>query len=161
MVSDQTILDTISRAKIIAGGIHRTLPPNSVQLDDLVQVGMLGLLGAAKTFNNDVGTPFVNYAQFRIRGAIKDFLRTSIPGYSRWSGRFATTVSLTSSTDEQQDVHYASRQLALAQTQQLRKILNEALSKLSVRERRAVVLYWDVGWTQKEIAFGKVGKQQI
>jgi RNA polymerase sigma factor for flagellar operon FliA len=51
-----------------------TLPP-SVELDDVIQSGMMGLLDAAKRYQNSFGAQFETYAVQRIRGAMLDGLR--------------------------------------------------------------------------------------
>ena len=51
--------------------------PGSVQLDDLTQVGLLGLLSASKTFNPAKGAKFETWAGTRIRGAMLDEVRGS------------------------------------------------------------------------------------
>ena len=49
--------------------------PSSVQVDDLVQNGMLGLLDAINRFEAGMGAQFETYAAQRIRGAMLDGLR--------------------------------------------------------------------------------------
>ncbi|OXY83805.1 RNA polymerase sigma factor FliA [Oceanimonas doudoroffii] len=49
--------------------------PDSVQLDDLVQSGMVGLLEAAKSFDASKGASFETFAGIRIRGAMLDEIR--------------------------------------------------------------------------------------
>lgn len=49
--------------------------PASVQVDDLIQAGMLGLLEAASNFDSSQGASFETYAGIRIRGAMLDELR--------------------------------------------------------------------------------------
>jgi RNA polymerase sigma factor for flagellar operon FliA len=49
--------------------------PQSVQLDDLIQAGMLGLLEAAKHYNSSKGASFETYAGIRIRGHMLDEVR--------------------------------------------------------------------------------------
>jgi len=49
--------------------------PSSVQLDDLVQNGLLGLLDAIERFEEGFGAQFETYATQRIRGAMLDGLR--------------------------------------------------------------------------------------
>lgn len=44
-------------------------------LDDLVQVGLLGLLRAAELYAPETGTPFDAYARPHVRGAILHYLR--------------------------------------------------------------------------------------
>jgi RNA polymerase sigma factor for flagellar operon FliA len=49
--------------------------PASVQVDDLIQAGLLGLLDAARNFDDTQGAQFETYAIQRIRGSILDELR--------------------------------------------------------------------------------------
>ncbi|WP_028117901.1 RNA polymerase sigma factor FliA [Ferrimonas senticii] len=49
--------------------------PASVQLDDLLQAGMLGLLEAAGNFDASKGASFETFAGIRIRGAMLDEIR--------------------------------------------------------------------------------------
>ena len=49
--------------------------PASVQVDDLMQAGMLGLLDALGHFDENQGAQFETYATQRIRGAMLDELR--------------------------------------------------------------------------------------
>ncbi|MBV6416132.1 MAG: RNA polymerase sigma factor FliA [Steroidobacteraceae bacterium] len=60
--------------KRIAYHLVGRLPP-SVEVDDLIQAGMLGLLEAAGNFVADRGASFETYAGIRIRGAMLDALR--------------------------------------------------------------------------------------
>lgn len=48
-----------------------------VEIDDLLQVGYLGLLDAAKRYAPQPGVTFAAYAAIRIRGAIVDYLRSA------------------------------------------------------------------------------------
>ncbi len=49
--------------------------PASVQVDDLIQAGMIGLLEAAQKYDDSKGASFETYAGIRIRGAIVDEMR--------------------------------------------------------------------------------------
>ena len=51
--------------------------PASVELDDLIQVGMIGLLDASKRYEDNRGAQFETFASQRIRGAMLDELRAS------------------------------------------------------------------------------------
>ena len=51
--------------------------PDSVQVDDLIQSGMLGLLEAIKHYDATQGASFETYAGIRIRGAMLDEVRRS------------------------------------------------------------------------------------
>ncbi|SET00903.1 RNA polymerase sigma factor FliA [Thorsellia anophelis] len=50
--------------------------PASVQLDDLIQAGAIGLLDALDKFDASLGTAFSTYAVQRIRGSMLDELRS-------------------------------------------------------------------------------------
>ncbi len=60
--------------KRIAYHLAGRLPP-SVEVDDLIQAGMLGLLEAAANYTANRGASFETYAGIRIRGAMIDALR--------------------------------------------------------------------------------------
>lgn len=49
--------------------------PSSVQVEDLIQAGMIGLLEAAQKYDASKGASFETYAGIRIRGAIVDEMR--------------------------------------------------------------------------------------
>ncbi len=49
--------------------------PASVQVDDLIQSGMIGLIEAAKNFDGSKGASFETFAGIRIRGAMLDEMR--------------------------------------------------------------------------------------
>lgn len=49
--------------------------PSSVQLDDLIQAGVIGLLEAARNYDAGKGASFETYAGIRIRGAMIDEVR--------------------------------------------------------------------------------------
>ncbi len=50
--------------------------PASIELDDLIQAGMVGLLEALGRFDASQGATFATFASQRIRGAMMDELRT-------------------------------------------------------------------------------------
>jgi RNA polymerase sigma factor for flagellar operon FliA len=69
------ILKYFGLVKSIASRMARRYPAN-VELDDLVNVGTLGLIDAVDRFDASRGVPFKPYAEMRIRGAIVDWLRS-------------------------------------------------------------------------------------
>ena len=71
---DKLFEDNVPLVKIIAHHISVRLPPDKC-VDDLIQVGMIGLLEAARTYEPNQGAEFKSYASIRIRGAILDELR--------------------------------------------------------------------------------------
>jgi RNA polymerase sigma factor for flagellar operon FliA len=72
--ADELIMQHAELVKRIAYHLAGRLPP-SVEVDDLVQAGMLGLLEAASNYAANRGASFETYAGIRIRGAMIDALR--------------------------------------------------------------------------------------
>ncbi|PCS22003.1 RNA polymerase sigma factor FliA [Candidatus Enterovibrio escicola] len=60
--------------KRIAHHLVAKLPPN-VQVQDLIQAGMIGLLEAQKNYKPSKGASFETYAGIRIRGSMLDDIR--------------------------------------------------------------------------------------
>ncbi|RME34722.1 MAG: RNA polymerase sigma factor FliA [Gammaproteobacteria bacterium] len=60
--------------KRIAYHLMTRLPP-CVQVDDLIQAGMIGLLEAARNYDAGQGASFETYAGIRIRGSMLDEIR--------------------------------------------------------------------------------------
>ena len=71
---EELILSHMEDVKQVARSILRRLP-GSVQLDDLIQAGSIGLLDAARRFGPGHKLAFRQYARIRISGAIFDSLR--------------------------------------------------------------------------------------
>ena len=61
--------------KYVANRIAMRLPPH-IEMDDLVSVGVLGLIDAITKYDPTRGAKFKTYAEFRVRGAILDELRS-------------------------------------------------------------------------------------
>lgn len=71
---EQLILQYHPLVRAIATRMVRNFPQN-VDVDDLINEGMLGLIDALDRFDSSRGVPFKAYAEIRIRGAIVDQLR--------------------------------------------------------------------------------------
>ncbi|MCS5708593.1 RNA polymerase sigma factor FliA [Candidatus Berkiella cookevillensis] len=63
-----------SLVKKIAHHLLARLPQN-IQVDDLIQAGMIGLIEAARNYDHTKGAAFTTYAGIRIRGAMLDEIR--------------------------------------------------------------------------------------
>lgn len=74
MTRNELILSHLWLCDVIAKKMIAKLPA-SIELDDLVQEGMLGLIDAAAKFDPTRDNLFKTYAEYRILGAIKDHLR--------------------------------------------------------------------------------------
>lgn len=72
---EQLLVEHLPTVRFIARRIHERLPQH-VELDDLVSAGMVGLIDAFSKFDHGKKVQFKSYAQFRVRGAILDSLRT-------------------------------------------------------------------------------------
>ena len=68
-------MEHLPTVRYLARRIHERLPQH-VELDDLVSAGVVGLIDAFSKFDHRKKVQFKSYAQFRIRGAILDSLRT-------------------------------------------------------------------------------------
>jgi RNA polymerase sigma factor for flagellar operon FliA len=72
---DQLLMEHLPTVRYLARRIHERLPQH-VELDDLISAGVVGLIDAFSKFDHSKKVQFKSYAQFRIRGAILDSLRT-------------------------------------------------------------------------------------
>ncbi len=72
---DRLLVEHLPTVRFIARRIHERLPQH-VEIDDLVSAGIVGLIDAFAKFDRNKQVQFKSYAQFRIRGAILDSLRT-------------------------------------------------------------------------------------
>jgi RNA polymerase sigma factor for flagellar operon FliA len=72
---DRLLLEHLPTVRYLARRIHERLPQH-VELDDLISAGVVGLIDAFSKFDHGKKVQFKSYAQFRIRGAILDSLRT-------------------------------------------------------------------------------------
>ncbi len=71
---EQQIVNYLPLVKYIAMRILNRLPSH-VELDDLINYGIIGLMDAVDKFDKSRGVKFKTYAELRIRGAILDGLR--------------------------------------------------------------------------------------
>lgn len=74
--SEDLLLKHAPLVKRIAYHLHGRLPDH-VQVDDLIQAGMIGLIDAWRNFDAGKGASFETYAGIRIRGAMIDEVRTN------------------------------------------------------------------------------------
>ena len=72
---ERLLLEHLPIVRFLARRIHERLP-HHVDVEDLVSAGVVGLMDAFSKFDPAKKVQFRSYAQFRIRGAILDSLRT-------------------------------------------------------------------------------------
>ena len=68
------LVDYLPLVKYIAGRLAIGLP-RSVEMDDLINAGVIGLIEAYSNFEASKGVKFETYASLRVRGSILDELR--------------------------------------------------------------------------------------
>jgi len=85
---NELVMQELSQVYYIASRIRERLPQH-VELEDLVNAGVIGLMEASRSFDSSKNAQFKTFAKFRIRGAILDNLRESDWGsrYLRKRGR--------------------------------------------------------------------------
>jgi RNA polymerase sigma factor for flagellar operon FliA len=70
------VMQELSQVYYIAARIRERLPQH-IELEDLVNAGVIGLLEASSSYDSTKNPNFSGFAKFRIRGAIMDSLRES------------------------------------------------------------------------------------
>jgi RNA polymerase sigma factor for flagellar operon FliA len=73
-IGPDLVRDHAELVRRIAHHLAARLPP-SVEVEDLIQAGMIGLIEAARQYSGDQGASFETFASFRIRGSMIDELR--------------------------------------------------------------------------------------
>lgn len=78
------ILAHLPRVRWIARGIRERLP-QAIALEDLVSIGVLGLIAAIDRFDASQNVKLTTYADYRIRGSILDSVRGAdgVPAHKR------------------------------------------------------------------------------
>lgn len=72
---ERLILEHLPLVSLLARRIYERMPPN-ICLDDLVSVGTIGLIAAIDSFDPTMGVKIKTYADYKIRGAILDSIRS-------------------------------------------------------------------------------------
>jgi RNA polymerase sigma factor for flagellar operon FliA len=89
------ILGCLPMVESIARRMYGALPPNSrVELNDLSQSGLLGLVNAGRGYDTASTVPFRVYARYRIEGEMLDSLRRNDPAprrLRRWQKQVSAT----------------------------------------------------------------------
>jgi RNA polymerase sigma factor for flagellar operon FliA len=71
---EQLIMDHLAQVNWIATRIHEKLPGNT-NLEDLISIGIIGLINAIDNFDPTLNVKLKTYAEYKIRGAILDSVR--------------------------------------------------------------------------------------
>ena len=89
---NQLIHDNTNLVKKISWHLHGRVSA-VIEIEDIIQIGMLGLISAAQNYTPQNDASFASYASIRIRGEILDFLRKS-------SNLDRTTISIKKSSEK-------------------------------------------------------------
>ena len=71
---DKLVMEHVSLVKTLAQRLAQRLP-SQVEMNDLISVGVLGLIDAASRYRPSLGVPFDAFARRRVQGAMLDALR--------------------------------------------------------------------------------------
>lgn len=136
-----SILDYIPLVRTIAYKMSRKMPP-SIEEDDLVSSGMIGLINAANRFDPTKGTSFKTYAWGRIEGAMLDELRSL-----DWVPRLVR--SRKTEPYSYKDIPPKDKLIDLDKLVEHKQIF-DAVKSLSEKEKRVIFLYYYEDMTMKE-----------
>ena len=112
--------------------------PRHVDRDELARAGALGLVEAAKRYDEARGVPFNRFAAQRIRGAIIDGVRAA-----DWAPRSVRALARRLDQVEQNLASQLGRVPSVAETAAALEISREELDRLRDRLFRSVVLAFD------------------
>lgn len=112
--------------------------PRHVDREELARAGALGLVEAAKRYDEARGVPFNRFAAQRIRGAIIDGVRAS-----DWAPRSVRALARRLDTVEQNLATRLGRVPSLSETAQELGVSREELDQMRDRLFRSVVLAFD------------------
>ncbi|MBZ0265173.1 hypothetical protein K8I28_10930, partial [bacterium] len=74
LVKDELVIRFIPLVEQVAGRLRMGLP-NFVNMDELVNSGVIGLISAIENYDRERANKFETYAVTRIRGSVLDGLR--------------------------------------------------------------------------------------
>ncbi len=72
--AEQLLEEYLPMIRYHAGQLIRRVP-NTIEMDDLIDSGVLGLLDAAQRFDSSRDVQFKTFAGYRVRGAMIDYIR--------------------------------------------------------------------------------------
>jgi RNA polymerase sigma factor FliA len=159
--------------KSLASRMHSRLP-QCVDLDDLVQAGIIGLWDAIQKFDSNKQVPFPLYAKFRIRGEMLDSLRRldtltraarqarkqcdaqeCSEAYCHLTADSRTKVLRRNGDSDDTTIEFVAGPEASPEMEyeakKLKQILAEAATHLPERYRQVISLYYESDLTMKEV----------
>src|SRR3989338_2455710 len=161
-VRDELIAQHMPYAASIASRVYQSLS-TVVEYDEVLCSARLGLLEAAKRYDEAVGVDFKTFAYYRIKGAIYDGLRKAgwIPRtlYAKLKFEEAANdylqyiyiISLDSSDDMDVEDKDAPDLEKNAEFRQIRLHMREAINSLPPIEKKLVKMYYFQNKTLEEV----------
>jgi RNA polymerase sigma factor for flagellar operon FliA len=134
-------MQELSQVYYIASRIRERLPAH-IDLEDLVNAGVIGLLEASRNFDSSKNAQFKVFAKFRIRGAILDSLRESDWGSRSLRRRGREIQDATARLEAKLGRHPVESEVAQEmqlEPEYLRKIVQQ-IDGLSLAGQQAAVL---------------------
>ncbi|MFN8053584.1 MAG: FliA/WhiG family RNA polymerase sigma factor [Acidimicrobiales bacterium] len=112
--------------------------PRHVDRDDLARAGALGLVEAARRYDDSKGVPFQRFAAQRIRGAIIDAVRAA-----DWAPRSVRSLSRKLEATEQRLASHLGRVPSIGEVADELGLSRDELHRLRDRLFRSVILAFD------------------
>ena len=140
-VRNELVMQELSQVYYIASRIRERLPAH-IDLEDLVNAGVIGLLEASRNFDSSKNAQFKVFAKFRIRGAILDSLRESDWGSRSLRRRGREIQDATARLEAKLGRHPVESEVAQEmqlEPEYLRKIVQQ-IDGLSLAGQQAAVL---------------------
>jgi RNA polymerase sigma factor for flagellar operon FliA len=122
---NELVMQELSQVYYIAARLRERLPQH-IELEDLVNAGVIGLLEASRSFDSAKNPNFKAFAKFRIRGAILDSLRESDWGSRSLRRRGREIADVTATLEAKLGRHPVESEIAEEmhlETAHLQKIL--------------------------------------
>lgn len=161
---DGIVLQQLKLVKALAAEIYRRLPI-AVDLNDLFQAGVVGLLDAVETYDRSKNIAFDSYARSFIKGTIFDSLRhLDFAGNAGIQARAAIPVRHRARTTSALAPHHGSpagtpdvaadpesQPDRICERNELRRTLARAMERLPRSYRKVLILHYDENLTMKHI----------
>ncbi len=152
-ISQEFVNKHLPLVKRIAVHLKGRLPV-SIQVDDLVQAGMIGLLEASQRFDKSKGASFETYAGIRIRGAMLDDIRRC-----DWAPRSVHRNARKITSTIQELKNKTGRDPKASEVAALLGIeLEEYYKMVKDSDATKIIAFEDLGIDENVISEGMIGK---
>jgi len=145
----------LSLVYYIANKINKSFySSNIVELNDLINYGVIGLINAVNNFNKDINENFQTYAYIKIRGAILDGLDEE-SFYPKYFRKKCNNIQYPILLDREllKNIKCDNRinPEAIYANTEIREKIQFYITKLTKMEKKVIDLYFYKGMTLKKI----------